>query len=121
MKLKLKSKTSTSVKNRLKRKVRIRKKVSGTSERPRLCVYKSGRHMYAQLVDDVSGKTIAAVSSLKKSAKKGTEMAKEVGAEIAKAALDKKIDSVVFDRSGFIYHGRVKALADSAREAGLKF
>lgn len=121
MNLKLKKNTSASVKNRLKRKIRIRKKVAGTAERPRLSVFRSGKHIYAQLIDDVSGKTLVASSSLKLSSQAGKDLAKAVGADLAKQATEKSLSQVVFDRGGFIYHGRVKALADSAREAGLKF
>ena len=121
MRLLLKRRTDRKVKNRLKRKIRIRKKVSGTGERPRLAVFRSGNHIYAQLVDDMSGKTIASSSSLKKGKKSGKDLAKEVGQEIAKLAGEKNIKDVVFDRGGFIYHGRVQILADAAREAGLNF
>lgn len=120
MKLKFKKKTSDRVVARLTKKVRVRKKVKGSPDKPRLCVFRSGKHMYAQLIDDVNGKTLLAVSSLKVE-KSGKEQAKAVGAEIAKQALAKKIEDVVFDRNGFIYHGRVQALAEGAREAGLKF
>ena len=106
---------------RLKNKVRIRKKVSGTSERPRLTVFRSSKHVYAQIVDDVSGKTIASASSLKEGGKCNKEIAKKIGEEVAKASMSKDIKSVVFDRSGYVYHGRVQAVADGAREAGLKF
>jgi large subunit ribosomal protein L18 len=112
---------------RKKRKVRIRKKISGTSVKPRLCVFKSTNHIYAQLVDDTSGQTITAASSLDKSMKdfkghKGNaDAARAVGEMIGKRAMEKEIQQVVFDRGGYLYHGRVKALADAAREAGLKF
>ncbi len=110
-----------------KRKARIRKKLSGTAERPRLTVYKSLKHIYAQVVDDTSGKTLAFAGTTSKSLKsevsedKKTDAAKKVGAAIAKAALAKGISQVVFDRNGFDYHGRVAAVAQAAREAGLKF
>lgn len=112
--------------SRLKRKMRIRKKLSGTAERPRLCIFKSTDHIYGQLIDDGSGKTLLSTSSLDKdlkSLKKGgsVEAAKTVGAALAERALSKGISSVVFDRNGFLYHGRVKAFADAAREKGLKF
>ena len=104
---------------------RIRRKVSGTSERPRLAVFKSLKHIYAQVIDDASGKTIVAASSRDKdSATKGGSnqaAAKAVGALIAKKAKDKGITRVVFDRGGYLYHGNVKALADAARENGLEF
>jgi large subunit ribosomal protein L18 len=105
---------------------RIRKKVNGTAERPRLAVHFSGRHVYAQVIDDDAGKTLAAVSTLHKdvAGKKATanrETAKRVGKTIAEKLREKNIESVVFDRGGFIFHGKVKALADAAREGGLKF
>jgi large subunit ribosomal protein L18 len=112
---------------REKRKARIRRKLSGTPERPRLTVYKSLKHMYAQLVDDTSGKTLLSVGTTSKSLKGDvkeddkTAAAKKVGAAIAKAAMAKGIEAVVFDRNGFDYHGRVAAVAAAAREAGLKF
>jgi large subunit ribosomal protein L18 len=112
---------------REKRKARIRKKVSGTPERPRLTVYKSLNHIYAQVVDDTIGKTLAAASTVSK-AMKGevkdddkTGAAKKVGAAVAKAAIEKGVTRVVFDRNGFDYHGRIAAVAQAAREAGLKF
>jgi large subunit ribosomal protein L18 len=110
-----------------KRKVRVQRKVRGTAERPRLTVYRSLNHIYAQLVDDVEGRTLAAASTLSPELKgepghKGNAAAaKKVGEAIAKAALDGGHQQVVFDRNGYLYHGRVKALADAAREAGLKF
>ncbi len=112
---------------RVKRHARIRNKISGTAERPRLCVYKSLTKIYAQIIDDVKGVTIAAASSLDKDladALKGlnkTEQAKLVGEAVAKKALKKKVKTVVFDRSGYIYTGRVEALAEGARSAGLAF
>lgn len=122
MKLKLKKRTSERVSARLTKKVRVRKKVTGSTERPRLSIFRSSKHMYAQIIDDVVGSTLVAVSSTAlKTDKSGKELAKLVGQEVAKAALAKKITNVVFDRNGFIYHGRVQALAEGAREAGLKF
>lgn len=122
MKLKLKKRTSERVSARLTKKVRVRKKVLGSPERPRLSIFRSSKHMYAQLIDDAAGSTLVAVSSTAlKTDKSGKELAKLVGQEVAKAALAKKITNVVFDRNGFIYHGRVQALAEGAREAGLKF
>jgi len=111
---------------RLLRKPRIRKKISGTEVRPRLVVFRSNQHLYAQLVDDVNGVTLAASSTqaLNKDGetlKANRDSAAKVGKDIAAKAKEKKIDTVVFDRSGYIYHGKVKALADGAREAGLKF
>lgn len=111
---------------RLKRKIRIRKNISGTAERPRLVVFRSNRHIYAQLVDDVAGHTLASASS-RTLAGKGNilpltkENASKVGQEIAKAAKEKNITTCVFDRNGFLYHGRIKALADGAREEGMQF
>ena len=105
---------------------RIRKKVGGTAERPRLAVHFSARHVYAQVVDDDSGKTLAAASTLEKNiagdkAVANRESANRVGKAIAEKSLAKKIENVVFDRGGHIFHGKVKTLADAAREAGLKF
>ncbi len=105
---------------RVRRHVKIRTKISGTSETPRLAVFRSNKFMYAQIIDDAAGKTLASASSLDLKAKK-SDAAVAVGKEIAKKALALKIQSVVFDRGGFGYKGRVKALADSAREGGLKF
>ncbi|MFN8846256.1 MAG: 50S ribosomal protein L18 [Bdellovibrionales bacterium] len=122
MKLKIRKHTSERKANRLKKKIRIRKTVKGTEERPRLVVFRSSSHMYAQVVNDVTGVTLASASSLKVGNKdKGVEQAKAVGTAVAKAALSKNIKNVVFDRNGFIYHGRIKALADGAREGGLNF
>ncbi len=122
MKLKLSKKTSVRQTTRLTKKIRIRKTVKGTNERPRLCVYRSGKHIYAQIVNDVIGKTLLSASSLTLDSKKtGKELAQLVGGEVAKKALTQNIKNVVFDRNGFLYHGRVKALADGAREAGLNF
>ena len=110
-----------------KRKARIRKKVNGTTERPRLSVYKSLKHVYAQIVDDTTGKTLAASGTTSKALRDGvkedskTDAAKKVGEAVAKAALEKGITQVVFDRNGFDYHGRIAAVAQAARDAGLKF
>jgi large subunit ribosomal protein L18 len=143
------------VTGRARRKLRIRKKVKGTPERPRLSIFRSNKHIYAQVIDDQSGRTLASVCSLgrelpapetpaeppaedkpadKKGGKKGggkkaekekmtgkTGMARVVGAAVAEACKEKQIATVVFDRSGYLYHGRVKALADAARKGGLKF
>jgi large subunit ribosomal protein L18 len=110
---------------RERRKRRIRKKVDGTSERPRLSVFRSARHIYAQAIDDSKGTTVATASTLSEGVKgvegNKTDEAKAVGVAVAKLLKDKGIDQVVFDRNGYLYHGRVKALADAAREAGLKF
>lgn len=122
MKLRVSKHTSAKTANRLKKKIRIRKTVKGTSERPRLCVYRSAKHIYAQLINDDSMQTILSVSSLALETKtSGKELAKEVGKAVAEASLKKGIKTVVFDRNGFIYHGRVQSLADGAREAGLNF
>jgi large subunit ribosomal protein L18 len=106
-------------------KFRIRKKIKGTPERPRLCIYRSSKEVYAQIIDDLSGKTLVAASSAEKALKnfKGTKTEKSiaVGKLIAEKAQQKGISAVVFDRNGYLYHGRVKALAEAAREAGLKF
>ena len=115
------------LKARKNRHRRIRKKISGTSLRPRLAVFRSARHIYAQAIDDSAGSTLAASStltiqkSLKKTYTGNKEAAKAVGADMAKKLIEKSISTVVFDRGGFVYHGRVQALADGAREAGLNF
>ena len=107
---------------RIKRHNRIRKNLSGTKELPRLNIFRSNTNMYAQIIDDGSGKTLVSTSSLElKLDKNNIETAKKVGESIAKKAKDAKITEVVFDRSGYLYHERIKALAESAREAGLKF
>ena len=109
---------------RTRRHLRVRTKVSGTSERPRLCVYRSNANLYVQIIDDVAGNTLVSCSTLDKDIKTkhaNKEAAKEVGTLIAKKAKEHKIENVVFDRGGYIYHGRVKALAEAAREAGLEF
>ena len=113
--------------SRIKRHQRIRKRLQGTGEKPRLSVYKSLNHIYAQLIDDAAGKTILSASTLEKEIRTdlkhggNLEAAKKVGASLAEKALGKKITTVVFDRAGYRYHGCVKALADAAREKGLKF
>ena len=112
---------------RLKRQTRVRKKITGSPARPRLNVFKSARHIYAQLIDDTTGVTIVSASTLVGEVAEGLsytgniEAATKVGAAIAKKALEKDITAVVFDRNGFLYHGRIKALADAARENGLSF
>ncbi|MSU54629.1 MAG: 50S ribosomal protein L18 [Candidatus Staskawiczbacteria bacterium] len=102
---------------------KIRATMSGTSERPRLSVFRSSNYIYAQLIDDDSAKVLAQASDVKMKSSKGNKVSRslEIGKLIAKMALDKKIDKVVFDRGGNIYHGRIKAVADGAREGGLKF
>jgi large subunit ribosomal protein L18 len=112
---------------RLRRKVTIRKKVAGTAERPRLTVFRSAKHIYAQAIDDVTNTVVASASDLEEAlkgdlaGKKKAEKAKLVGQSVAKKLIAKNIESVVFDRNGYIYHGRVSAVADGAREGGLKF
>ncbi|MFB9276832.1 50S ribosomal protein L18 [Cohnella cellulosilytica] len=113
-------------KARLKRHLRVRKKISGTNERPRLSVFRSSKHIYAQLIDDVKGVTLASASTVDKELVEvgnggNVEAARKVGELIAKRAKDKGYESVVFDRGGYLYHGRIQALADAAREAGLQF
>jgi large subunit ribosomal protein L18 len=100
---------------------RIRRKLAGSTERPRLNVYRSLNHIYAQVIDDQTGVTIVSASTIKAKTGGNVAAAKEVGAEIAKKAVEKGIKKVVFDRGGYLYHGRIKALADAAREAGLEF
>ena len=112
---------------RERRKLRIRKKVSGSTARPRLTVFRSAKHIYAQVIDDTTGQTIAHASTLSKDIRgtldddKKVDAAKKVGTLIAQICKSKKIDRVVFDRNGYLYHGRVSALAQAAREAGLEF
>jgi len=112
---------------RERRKLRIRKKVSGSATRPRLTVFRSAKHIYAQVIDDTTGQTIAHASTLSKDIRgtldddKKVDAAKKVGTLIAQICKSKKIDRVVFDRNGYLYHGRVSALAQAAREAGLEF
>ncbi len=112
---------------RLKRKRRIRKKILGTSDRPRLTIFRSARHIYAQLIDDTKGSTIVSASSIEESVKGGQafdskkSQAVHIGKLIAERAISKGVKKVVFDRNGYLYHGRVKAISDGAREAGLEF
>lgn len=112
---------------RVKKHNRMRNKIQGTTERPRLAVFRSEKHIYAQIIDDMTGTTLAAASTVEKEiasaveATSNTNAAAAVGTAIAKKAAAKGIENVVFDRGGFLYHGRVKALADAAREAGLQF
>ena len=109
---------------RRRRHLRVRTKISGTAERPRLCIYRSNKNLFAQLIDDVTGTTLVSSSTLDKDIKtkaSNKEAAKEVGAAIAKKAIAKKVEEVVFDRSGYQFHGIVKEFAEAAREAGLKF
>lgn len=106
---------------RKRRHQKIKKIAQGTSDRPRLVVFRSNLHTYAQLIDDSASKTIASASDMKDSKNKGIEKAKNVGLEIAKKAKEAKIETCVFDRNGYMYHGKVKAIAEGAREGGLKF
>lgn len=111
---------------RERRKLRIRKSVNGTTERPRLSVFRSARHIYAQVIDDTTGKTLVAASTLSKDLRTNvdgtkSDEAKKVGALIAEMCKSKSIEKVVFDRNGYRYHGRIKALADGARKGGLSF
>ena len=114
---------------RKKRHYKMRRHLSGTAARPRMTVFKSNKYIYVQLVDDVAGHTLASASTLnavfvkdnKLESTSNVEAAKAIGTHIAKKALDKGIDTIVFDRSGYVYHGKLQALADAAREAGLKF
>ena len=110
-------------KNRVARHARLRRKISGTASCPRLSVFRSNAHIHAQIIDDEAGNTLVACSSVEMKIANGgsIEAAKQVGAELAKRALAKNIENVVFDRGGYIYHGRIEALANAAREAGLKF
>ena len=121
-------KVARRAESRQKRKKRVRRRLQGTSERPRLCVFRSAKHIYAQVIDDTTARTLLAVSSLSKEVKpqlqgKGgnKEGAAVIGGSIAKRALEQGIKKVVFDRSGFLYHGRIKALAEAARQNGLEF
>lgn len=109
--------------SRVRRHARVRAKISGTAETPRLCLYRSNKNIEAQIIDDVKGATLVASSSMALKLENGSniEAAAQVGEDIAKKALAKGIKKVVFDRSGYVYHGRVKALAEAAREAGLEF
>ncbi len=115
--------TISKKQSRTKRKVRIRKKISGTQTRPRLVVFRSNKHIYAQIINDETSNTLVSYSTdnMDEKPRLTLETAKNVGKAIAEKAKEKNIDSVVFDRNGYCYHGRVKALADGAREMGLKF
>lgn len=120
--------TNPRAKGRLLRQKRVRKRVRGSNDRPRLCVFRSGKHIYAQIISDESGKTLATVSTLSSEispelAKKSATIAaaKEVGMLMARVCQEKGITDVVFDRNGFLFHGKVRALAEGARDAGLKF
>jgi len=121
--MKMKKATSIKVKRRRKIRLGIRKKIKGTADKPRFSVFKSNKGVYAQLIDDVNANTLVSASYRDKGINSGTksEVAKQVGELIAKRAKENNIEAVVFDRSGYKYHGIVKSLADGAREAGLKF
>ena len=112
---------------RLKRKKRIRKKLVGTANQPRLCVFRSAKHIYAQVIDDSIGQTLAAASSLEKTVRESSEAknklnaANTIGKIVGQRAMEKGVKKIVFDRNGFLYHGRIKAVSEGAREAGLKF
>ena len=120
---------SSSVKQKLKRRTRIkrsiRRKISGTAERPRLSVFRSNKEIYGQVINDLTGETLLSLSSMSKDFKdaKGSnsEIAEKVGEQLAKMAVEKNIETIIFDRNGYLYHGRVKAFADGARKGGLKF
>jgi large subunit ribosomal protein L18 len=115
---------SIKAKKRIRRHIKIRKVINGTKDRPRLCVFRSNQHIYAQLIDDETSKVLMSVSDVNlktKKTDKKSDIAKEIGKTIAKKAIEKKIEKVVFDRAGIIFHGRIKSLAEGAREGGLKF
>lgn len=116
-------KTTKRNEQRIRRHIRVRTKISGTPECPRLSVFRSNANIHAQIIDDTTGNTLVAASSVEMKLANGgnIEAAKQVGAEVAKRALEKNITTVVFDRGGYVYHGRVQALAEAAREAGLNF
>ena len=122
IRIQMKKNSPLKLRKRLRNKARLRKKVFGVEERPRLVVFRSQKHIYAQLIDDSSGKVLAEANTLKLESDSGNRKgAEQIGQKMAESALNKKIQKVVFDRNGFIYHGRVKALAESARKAGLIF
>jgi large subunit ribosomal protein L18 len=112
---------TTKIERRIKIKYRVRNKISGTAERPRMSVFRSNKQIYVQIIDDENGKTLASASSLGMEAMPKVEQATKVGALIAQKAQEAGVTTVVFDRNGYLYHGRVKAVADAAREGGLKF
>jgi large subunit ribosomal protein L18 len=113
--------TTKKVERRIKIKFRIRKSVNGTAERPRLSVFRSNKQIYAQVINDLTGKTLASASSLGLEAMPKVQQAQKVGEQVAEKAKAAGVESVVFDRNGYLYHGRVKELADAARKGGLKF
>ena len=117
--------TKSNIQRRTRRKIGIRKRVSGDSSRPRLTVFRSAKHIYAQVIDDLSGRTIVSASTVEKAGKSDNggncKAAESVGSSLAQRAIEQGVSQVVFDRNGFRYHGRIKALADAARKAGLQF
>ena len=118
------AKSNLKIKSRLRRKRHIRKRINGTSSKPRMSVFRSNKHIYVQLIDDVTATTLASASTLSSSAEgvgSNKEAAAKVGKDIAEQAKSKGITTIVFDRNGYLYHGRIQALADAAREAGLQF
>lgn len=123
MRIRTSKHTATKAVAREKKKLKIRKKVMGSSERPRLCIFRSTKHVYAQVIDDTTGQTLVSASTLDTDGVKGAnkDACSAIGKEVAKRAVGKNIKQVVFDRNGYLYHGRVKALADAAREGGLEF
>lgn len=123
MRLKIKKHNSTKLVSRLKKKARIRSRIEGSTERPRLCIFRSSKHIYAQVIDDAKGVTLAHASTMTVEGAKGAnkKAAHAVGVAVAKIATQKNVKDVVFDRNGYLYHGRIQALADGAREGGLNF
>lgn len=122
IRIRIKKNSPLKLRKRLRNKARLRKKLFGTEERPRLVIFRSQKHIYAQLIDDTSGKVLASANTLKLDGNNGNcKGAQQTGQKLAETALNRKIKKVVFDRNGFIYHGRVKALAESARNGGLVF
>ncbi|MDZ4085105.1 MAG: 50S ribosomal protein L18 [Bdellovibrionales bacterium] len=123
MRIRTSKHTATKAVAREKKKLKIRKRVTGSSERPRLCIFRSTKHVYAQVIDDSTGQTLVSASTLDTDGVKGAnkDACSAIGKEVAKRAVGKNIKQVVFDRNGYLYHGRVKALADAAREGGLEF
>lgn len=123
MRIRTNKHTATKAVAREKKKLKIRKKVIGSAERPRLCIFRSTKHVYAQVIDDATGTTLVSASTLDTDGVKGAnkDACAAIGKEVAKRAVGKNIKQVVFDRNGYLYHGRVKALAEGAREGGLEF
>ena len=123
MRIRTSKHTATKAVAREKKKLKIRKRVMGSTERPRLCIFRSTKHVYAQVIDDSTGQTLVSASTLDTDGVKGAnkDAFSAIGKEVAKRPVGKNIKQVVFDRNGYLYHGRVKALADAAREGGLEF